>query len=1308
MLGFTYSYHVPNFKIWLIDQIEQRSRPAPMRILISDMKFTAIPLGVILENLRLYPEKKQEKNLEAIHIKRVNIQLSIWSLITGHIQISKVQLNEPTVVIKSFDFLKSSGNREPIKISKLLDVPVSLFSILNMNIQTKGDADIPNINIQRLSLEIENRQSSALVSIITPSIQISHPKYGAEFLDMGIGARFLVDQKQVYLSALKIRQGDSYLLATGQADTNLAEVRKIQLKIKTDLHLENIYNETVKILGPDKIPKISGHFVNQMVIKKDQQSPISITTQIQTADLRINQFVIGQSKIVANFQDKNLNVSKLTVTNDAGKVEVENLKLLLDGNMHFNTDIKITDVQLQTLLKNLGLGEVPVQLLVNTSLPCEGNLKAEVLLKCTGTLNLAKFRVYGNNKDIVKFVSGSVKGTVEVSKTQVKTSATLSIGSESVGTAHGYVNYSKGFEFFYDTPKFNFQDIDLSNLKLEGIASLKGSTKGGSKSAVFALEGQADNSWITDYGLGKWKANISYSKGNLYFKNINGLFHTTKYTGTTTIDLHDSRISANVNLPYVELGDIQKLFERKVSLPFEIYGGGTGQVELDGPLEFSLLSYNLKSKFVRGHVAGETFDEAVFNVRSKNGNVTTQNAHLKKGSGVATLLGNAYPTGQVKAQVIGENFNIQDFNIFTKSDMDLTSRLDFTMGLSDHILKPDTHFNGKLSQTQIAHQPMDNSEFDLSFKRTQIAGNATLFGQTIKGDFIIPLTKEAPFKLIFSTQKWNFAPLLSIVSDQNVSSEFNTELSGAIRLESPHDAMWEATGIIDFTEFKLRRGTKELFATRPISVRFDKGKMRINSFQLRGDNTLLEASSKNSNKKIDFSFNGKLDLSLLSFLTPFFSDIKGVMAISSQIKINPNDLAILGSAFIEDGYIKVTTLPHAFENFNLDLLFSSDKILINRFTSLFANGRVNATGQVEIKDFKNFPTRIQGSYDNVKFKIPEGFSTEGSGDFLITGSWFPFMLKSSYVISNGLITKKFENYLSNSTVKRSNLLPEFLRKKGSQVLELNVATNISRGVQITNDLIDAKMLGNLTITGTPENPILAGQLSIAKGTLSGPKGPQMFFRETPFQITTADLKFNNPTRLNPALYIEAMTTVSEKIGNRTQNYDINLLIQGTAENPVINLSSNPPRNEKDIVTLLALGVSSENIGEEKNSEFYRQSAEIGTAILSANPLGKEIKNRTGFNVKLSSGMDESNNSPVPKVTVSRQWTPRVGTSASRTFGDFVTQDVKVEYQLNKHVSLIGSWEGKENVPTATGVIQQKDQKNDSILGLDLEYKIEFK
>jgi len=72
IIGFSYAYHLPNFKVWLMDQIEQQtSKRTPVRVLISNLNFTVIPFGISLENIRVFPSKELKNNFEPIHMKQV-------------------------------------------------------------------------------------------------------------------------------------------------------------------------------------------------------------------------------------------------------------------------------------------------------------------------------------------------------------------------------------------------------------------------------------------------------------------------------------------------------------------------------------------------------------------------------------------------------------------------------------------------------------------------------------------------------------------------------------------------------------------------------------------------------------------------------------------------------------------------------------------------------------------------------------------------------------------------------------------------------------------------------------------------------------------------------------------------------------------------------------------------------------------------------------------------------------------------------------------------------------------------------------
>src|SRR5262249_17275733 len=156
------------------------------------------------------------------------------------------------------------------------------------------------------------------------------------------------------------------------------------------------------------------------------------------------------------------------------------------------------------------------------------------------------------------------------------------------------------------------------------------------------------------------------------------------------------------------------------------------------------------------------------------------------------------------------------------------------------------------------------------------------------------------------------------------------------------------------------------------------------------------------------------------------------------------------------------------------------------------------------------------------------------------------------------------------------------------------------------------------------------------------------------------------------------TVQDENKGTTEHQYDVNLLAQGRGPIPQLILSSQPPLGQREIVSLLALGSTTSGLDERRSSDTQaaNTSTALGTTLLKKVG-GKKIKETFGVDLKVSSTQPTPENASSPKVTLSRQWTPKFGASASRTMQTNPVNNVKVEYKMNKNLSAIGSWEGKE-------------------------------
>ncbi len=356
---------------------------------------------------------------------------------------------------------------------------------------------------------------------------------------------------------------------------------------------------------------------------------------------------------------------------------------------------------------------------------------------------------------------------------------------------------------------------------------------------------------------------------------------------------------------------------------------------------------------------------------------------------------------------------------------------------------------------------------------------------------------------------------------------------------------------------------------------------------------------------------------------------------------------------------------------------------------------------MDLKGYRNTPLNVTGTFEKITLNVPDRISTSGSGDFSFSGNGFPFLLKGNYVVSDGVFTKAFtgEGADLSAGIRRDAYLPDFLIEENFIPLIMDMNVDLSKGIAVKNELVDGRALGSLTIRGNPVKPAIGGSISVDRDT-------KVSFRDTEFEVVSANVTFNGSTNIDPKLYVSARA--------RVETYDVNLLVQGTGTKPELLLTSVPPLPERDIISLLAFGatdtrvdggVSLKGQGINSGERANNVGLQVGTGIVKHNPISEAIKERLGFDVQFSTGFDDSNTT-VQKIVASRQFTPNLGVTAGYALGKSQSTEAKVRYRLNDRLSLIGAYQG--NNYTETNIQQQISSQDPQKFGLDIEYKFEFK
>ncbi|MFZ4404692.1 MAG: translocation/assembly module TamB domain-containing protein, partial [Pseudobdellovibrionaceae bacterium] len=599
------------------------------------------------------------------------------------------------------------------------------------------------------------------------------------------------------------------------------------------------------------------------------------------------------------------------------------------------------------------------------------------------------------------------------------------------------------------------------------------------------------------------------------------------------------------------------------------------------------------------------------------------------------------------------------------------------------------------TQSVLDNQEIADSSFLFKISKDEMFADVDMFGQAIKGQVRWPFVSGLPLDLKVKFINWNFIQFLSAYFGRNFFNEYNSSFSGDVNLQSENGDPWKVTGQAKIINFYMQRGDSFFKNTKTAIISFINGIGKIENFNLEGRQNKIQIQSERfSQEDMALDVLTAVDLRLFHFLLPFLDELGGPFNMSAQFSGPYNKPEILGSAKIANGYLKLKGIPHQFEKIESDIVFSQSKILIGSLKSDFAGGKIKGDGQILIAGIRNLPTAVRLNFQNVQLNIPDKFSSQGYGDLLFSGSWFPFTLSGSYFVQSGLITKEMTSDSATGNIKINSYLAQVLKEKSIDPIVLDLQVLVDKGIAIKNALIDGKVNGAVQVKGAPRTPGILGKINFEKKS-------KVFFKDSAFEVQTSSIQFNNLSEINPDLYIAAQSRVSD--------YDVNLLIQGPAQSPNIQLSSLPPLGEQDIISLLALGVTSSKLDQNIQS---KQQAEqtgyiIGSAIFSAqNPLNKTLKERLGLNLQFSTGFDSTKNISVPKVTLSRRLSEKVNASASRTLGEQSSYEFKLQYAINSNVSAIGIYESRDANEGSSVQAQNKDTQN--ILGLDLEFKTEFK
>ena len=223
-------------------------------------------------------------------------------------------------------------------------------------------------------------------------------------------------------------------------------------------------------------------------------------------------------------------------------------------------------------------------------------------------------------------------------------------------------------------------------------------------------------------------------------------------------------------------------------------------------------------------------------------------------------------------------------------------------------------------------------------------------------------------------------------------------------------------------------------------------------------------------------------------------------------------------------------------------------------------------------------------------------------------------------------------------------VPNTLRLTGKNV-------QISQGTPLGFGDFNLRVLGDLYIYKDPGQPVsVTGSLDRVSGTYS--------FQGRRFTVSETESSINFHGDLNPEVYV-AVTRVITGVETRVS-------ILGPLQKPELRLSSNPPLDAADILSLIVFNASTNQLTAAQQQNLVARAGTLAAGFL-ATPLISAIENEIGLDIL--SVEAEGDFGGGPRVTIGQEIAPGLVAQFSRQFGPEPYDEATIEYYLSRILRL---------------------------------------
>jgi translocation and assembly module TamB len=847
-------------------------------------------------------------------------------------------------------------------------------------------------------------------------------------------------------------------------------------------------------------------------------------------------------------------------------------------------------------------------------------------------------------------------------------------------TARGKVDFETGYDLYASAPQIDFSDLgSLAETPIRGTGSLQVHVHGPAEHVLVDFDADVQDAYYVKLRLGKLKGRITYDDGDskLILTDVRLAQGRSSYFGGGEIDLTEANtIRLGVQFKPGNIEDLNEIFTELSEgiwwFPRSMTGAFQGDIQVSGKVNLADLKVDARIKGDDWEWLGERLErgEAIGGYDSGGYELKSFKGKKRNGSFEGSVSYSANSVLDWKLRT--EGLLVSDFDRVARLDVPVRGNLSLVTQGHGVFGKIESSTEAKLDQLFIRNTSYPDSALKIDSSQGITKARGSLFGSQASLDFETDQRPNGETKIESRAQNLSFVPLLYLINPRLIEdSEIQALVSGEIKAEYPtsNPELW--SGAVVLAKATLAKTGVRWGLEAPRTLRVDRGSAVRQEWAALGNDRRSYFSLASNQGKLDGAVRGEVDASLLEFLTSAISRARGPVQVEGLIGGTWVKPTLQGSTKVNSINLQVAAVETPFENVQGRTTFESGILKLHDLQAELGGGKVGAQGSVELFPDRYPLLKIQGNVQGSRLKIFPFQFVRAQGKLSVTGDQPPYLISGNLLIDQALSREKVAGSGGGRVLKTARYAPQ----KSPQSLaaarfKLDLDVRADQGVLVQNDLFDLEAKGNLKVVNTLDNPRILGTADLIKGKL--------VFKDRVFQMQSGGLKFDNPAVINPQVALLATSDVG--------NTKVQMNVAGRMDQFKIELSSNPVLPESEILSLLALGATSQEVSKLRSGkESVFEQGEAASLLLHSLDFNREVQNKTGFQIQLDETINPAATSSIfkarteneslvsPKIVVRRRLGRRATVSVGSTLGVGTTsqREVNLEYQLTPALSING-------------------------------------